>query len=242
MTLNELIDKHAQRVGVDPKEMRRTMAIESSGNPNARSGSYKGLFQLSDREFKAHGGSGSIYDPEQNIMAAANKMAQDKRDFRAKYDRDPTPLDTYMVHQQGSAGYNAHMANPSGTAWENIRPYYANDAIAKQAIWNNLPASEKHRLGSVDNVTSKDFVNSWADKVGGEAPSYDAEMTGKAQAYQRTLHGAKGGSGGDEKADFLEGKDTDESGKIPNFFSDFGDPHKQPGQVQFGDFTPRFKV
>lgn len=239
MTLNELIEKHAQRVGVDPKEMRRTMMIESSGKADARSGSYKGLFQLSDREFRAHGGSGNIYDPEQNIMAAANKMAQDKRDFRAKYDRDPTPLDTYMVHQQGAAGYNAHMANPDGTAWENIRPYYANDAIAKQAIWNNLPASEKARKGSVDNVTSKDFVSSWADKVGGEAPDFSAEMSAKATAYKRSMPGRTGAE--DEKADFLEGKDTDSTGKMPNFFSDFGEPKPPPG-IEIGNLTPRFRI
>lgn len=239
MTLNELIEKHALRAGVDPKEMRRTMAIESSGNANARSGSYKGLFQLSDREFKAHGGSGNIYDPEQNIMAAANKMAQDKREFRAKYDRDPTPLDTYMVHQQGAAGYNAHMANPSGTAWENIRPYYANDAIAKEAIWNNLPASEKARKGSVDNVTSEDFVRSWADKVGGDAPDFSSEMSAKAQAYKRSMPG-RSGTEDEFKADFLEGKDTAQTGKIPNFFSNIPEP--EMASLQVPQLTPRFSI
>src|SRR5262245_43832299 len=120
MPYNDLIDKHANRVGIDPSWMHKIMRIESGGNPNNITGSYKGLFQLSEKEFKRHGGSGSILDPEQNTMAAANKLAQERLTFKQKYGRDPTLGDLYMIHQQGEGGAAAHAANPDRPAWENM--------------------------------------------------------------------------------------------------------------------------
>jgi hypothetical protein len=237
MTIGELIEKHSLRAGVDPKEMKRRVQIESSGDPNASTGRYKGLFQLSDQEFRNHGGTGSIYDPEQNIMAGVNKAAQDNREFKERYGRDPKPIDSYMIHQQGAAGYNAHMANPDGVAWQNIAPYYANSEIAKKAIWGNLPASDKARLGSVDNVTSKDFVNSWASRVEGGAPDFSEEATSRAKAFTKL----PGGSEDDAKASFLEGKDTGQKGKIPDFFGDISAPHVPDIRIPT-DFTPRFSI
>jgi hypothetical protein len=165
----DLIEKHAQRVGIDPQDMLRYMKIESGGDAGNRTGSYKGLFQLSQKEFNRHGGSGNIYDPEQNTMAAANKMAQDKLAFKQKYNREPTRLDTYMVHQQGEAGYGAHMDNPDKPAWESVKKYYKDDATAKKAIWGNIPDQDKAKYGSVENVTSKQFVDDiWGKRLEGE--------------------------------------------------------------------------
>src|SRR3954466_4125070 len=50
-------------VAITPELMRAIQKIESGGNPNARTGSYKGLYQLSDGEFNRLGGKGSIFDP-----------------------------------------------------------------------------------------------------------------------------------------------------------------------------------
>jgi Transglycosylase SLT domain len=237
VTINELIEKHSLRAGVDPKEMKRRVQIESSGNPNASTGRYKGLFQLSDQEFRNHGGTGSIFDPEQNIMAGVNKAAQDNREFKERYGRDPKPIDSYMIHQQGAAGYNAHMANPNGVAWQNIAPYYSSPEIAKKAIWGNLPASDKARLGSVDNVTSKDFVTAWAQRVEGGTPDFSEEATTRAKAFTKLA----GKSEEDAKASFLTGEDTDRPGKIPNFFSDIEEPRIPGIQVPQG-LTPRFSI
>lgn len=169
---DDLIDRQADRTGVSRDWLKRIMKVESGGDPSNTTGSYKGLFQLSDKEFKRHGGSGSVYDPEQNTTAAANKLAQESRAFKERHGRDPKLIDIYMVHQQGEAGYSAHMANPEGKAWENVKKYYKSEAVAKSAIWGNLPADEKKRLGSVENVTSKDFVNAWDDRIQGGGAEY----------------------------------------------------------------------
>ena len=164
---DSFIDKHAQRVGIDPAWMRKIMRVESGGNPNGCTGSYCGLFQLSRQEFKNNGGTGSIFDPEQNTMAAANKLTKEALTFKQQHNREATLQDLYMIHQQGAAGYNAHLANPEGTAWQNVRKYYSSDAIAKKAIWGNMTPSMKAATGSVDNVTSAGFLNSWTVRVTG---------------------------------------------------------------------------
>jgi len=165
-SIDELIETHAKRVGIDPKFLRRVVKIESGGNPNNTTGSYHGLLQLSNREFAKNGGTGSIYDPEQNIMAGANKIAHEKAAFEARTGKPATNADLYGIHQQGEAGYAAHTANPEGIAWKNVRRFYGSDWMAKKAIWGNIPDSEKGKFGSVDNVTSGAFTGMWAGRVG----------------------------------------------------------------------------
>src|SRR5262245_52125106 len=150
----DIIDKHARRVGIDPKWMQRIMQIESGGDSSNRTGSYKGLFQLSDREFKAHGGTNNPYDPEQNTMAAANKLSAEALRFKQRTGRDATLKDLYMIHQQGEGGAAAHAANPDQPAWKSmastVEGRQKGEAWAKKAIWGNVPDNLKAKYGSVE--------------------------------------------------------------------------------------------
>jgi hypothetical protein len=159
------IAQAAAKAGVDPSMMRAFAEIESGGRPGVHTGSYKGLFQLSEAEFAKHGGRGDIFDPVENARAAAHKLKSESDEFRGKYGRDPSGAELYMIHQQGWGGYQQHMAQPERAAWESM---YATaegrqkgEGWAKQAIWGNLPASERRRFGSVENVTSGQFLNFW---------------------------------------------------------------------------------
>lgn len=167
------IDNAAQQTGIDPRVLGSFVSIESGGRPDASTGSYHGLLQLSNGEFQKYGGQ-NIYDPQQNLLAGAQKIRDEATAFNQKFGRDPTPGELYLIHQQGAAGSAAHFANPDGTAWENIARYYPNEAIAKKAIWGNVPDDMKAKFGSVDNVTSGQFAQLWNDKVahfgGGDAP------------------------------------------------------------------------
>jgi Transglycosylase SLT domain len=176
----DLLKKHADRTGMSVKELEQIVRIESGGDPGNRTGSYKGLFQLSDKEFAKHGGGGNIYDPEQNIMAATNMFQKQNLAFKERTGRDMKPIDRYMVHQQGAAGYSAHLANPDEPAWKNIRQYYGSDEVAKKAVWGNIPDKDKARYGSVENVKSGQFINEvWAPRVeGGEAEFGGTAMAG----------------------------------------------------------------
>jgi hypothetical protein len=172
-----LFDEAAKQHGLEPDWLSTFARIESGYNPRVRTGSYKGLFQLSDGEFGKHGGQGDIYDPRSNTFAAAAKLRRERDAFEAKYGRKPTAADIYLIHQQGEGGAAAHWSNPNLPAWQNMystaEGRQKGPGWAKQAIWGNVPDDVKARYGSVDNLTSRDFVDLWTQKVarfGGGAP------------------------------------------------------------------------
>jgi hypothetical protein len=168
-----VIDKVATQTGVDPAGMKVTASIESSGNPNAVTGKYKGLFQLSDSEFNKYVPGGNIFDPEQNAYAAARKKIDEDAEFTKANGRPPTLTESYMQHQQGVAGAAQHMANPDRPAWQNMlatgEGKQKGEAWAKKAIWGNVPDDMKKQFGSVENITSRDFIAMWDKKVSGGA-------------------------------------------------------------------------
>lgn len=206
---SDIIEKHSKRAGIDPAWMRKIMRIESGGNPQNVTGSYKGLFQLSQREFNRHGGSGNILDPEQNTMAAANKLSQEARAFKEKYGRDAKLSDLYMIHQQGEGGYAAHMANPDQPAWKSMLSTGEGKAKgenwAKAAIWGNIPDQDKKKFGSVENVTSKQFTDLWGAKVEGTSfEGYGPLMAASAAAKSKGESAAgMEGAGGTKRGTFL---------------------------------------
>jgi hypothetical protein len=154
----------SQRHGIPLGTMLGFGRIESGLRPRARTGSYKGLFQLSDKEFRRYGG-GNIYDEHDNANAFARLTLVNMAKFRAATGRNPTGSELYLMHQQGEAGAAAHLRNPSAPAWVNM--YSTGEGRrkgpgwAKKAIWGNVPDRWKKRFGSVENVTSGDFVEMW---------------------------------------------------------------------------------
>jgi soluble lytic murein transglycosylase-like protein len=70
----EEIKRASDAFGLDFNFMKAVAKIESGFNPKQRTGSYIGLFQLSNSEFKEHG-SGNITDPRDNSIAGAYKFA-----------------------------------------------------------------------------------------------------------------------------------------------------------------------
>lgn len=161
----------AQRHGIDPDLMRRIAAIESSGDPRAVTGSYRGLFQLSAQEF---GGQGDIFSPTDNANAAAANFARHIADFRQRHGREPTAGDLYLIHQQGAGGFAAHMAEPARLAWQSMfstaEGRQRGERWARQAISGNLPPGVLARLGGVENITSQQFMDYWRGRVEGAAP------------------------------------------------------------------------
>lgn len=168
--IEQLIVATARKHGIDPNALRAKVAIESGFNPGVKTGSYKGLLQLSDREFAKHGGKGDIFNPQANLDAGASMLKAHMSDFERQHGRAPQPWELYMVHQQGAGGYAAHASDPTRPAWQSMASTgegrQKGAGWAKQAIWGNLPNSAKKQFGSVDNVTSGDFLNWWKGRYG----------------------------------------------------------------------------
>lgn len=159
----------AKQEGLDLRLLRTLVQIESSGNPKAVSVSgYKGLFQLSDAGFHAHGGKGSIFDPRENARAASKHIKMTIAHFTKRNGRQPMHAELYLAHQQGVSGASAHLANPNQAAWQSMHSTLEGRKRgvdwSKKAIWNNLPEQEKKRHRKVDNVTSKQFADFWLNK------------------------------------------------------------------------------
>lgn len=142
--------------------------IESALNPFAKTGSYKGLFQLDDVQFAKHyrDRTGDIYNPMHNALAAGSLLTEEAIRFRAVMGREPTAHDRYMVHQQGMAGYTTHLKFPEAPAWLNFKKASKwPDKRAKQAIWGNMTPKMKSLFSSVEGVTSGDFTRLWKERT-----------------------------------------------------------------------------
>jgi hypothetical protein len=163
------VGEAAERHGFDPGWLKAYTAIESSGDPAKRTGRYKGLLMLSDEQFKEHGGTGNIYDPRANADAGAAKLRIQFDAFQSKYGRPPEAHELYLVHQQGEGGFAAHQSKPDAPAWQNMagtaEGRQKGEGWAKKAIWGNIPDAQKAQFGSVDNVTSADFMKLWLARV-----------------------------------------------------------------------------
>jgi hypothetical protein len=164
----EEIRRAADAFGLDFNFMKTVAKIESGFNPKQRTGSYIGLFQLSNSEFKANG-SGTITDPRDNSIAGAYKFATEALLFEFGTGRKPTFSDLYLIHQQGWQGAAQHVSHPKRIAWKSMcateEGKEKGERWCKLAIWRNTLPAIKHVWKSVDKLTSGAFVAMWQQRV-----------------------------------------------------------------------------
>jgi hypothetical protein len=176
---------------IDDRLMHAVKMIESGGKPHAHTGSYKGLYQLSDSEFSRYGGQGDIYDPAENTRVAKLKLADERDELSRKLGRPVTPEEVYLAHQQGVGGATAHLTHPDQPAWQSMASTgegrQKGERWARQAIWINVPDDMKSRFGSVDNITSQQFADLWREKYN----RYAGDGTQTASASPRDSVAAK---------------------------------------------------
>ncbi len=158
----------ADAFGLDFRFMEAMAKIESDFNPNQRTGSYIGLFQLSRSEFKKYG-SGDITSPRDNAVAAASKLAAEAMLFESNTHREPTIGDLYLIHQQGWRGAAEHLSHPERVAWKSMcatdEGRQKGKSWCKRAIWGNTLPTAKHDWKSVNKLTSDAFVSMWRQRL-----------------------------------------------------------------------------
>jgi hypothetical protein len=161
--------KHASDAfGLDFSFMKTVAKIESNFDPKQRTGSYIGLFQLSNYEFEKYG-SGNITNPRDNAIAAAYKFATAALLFEWQTRQKPTLNDLYLIHQQGTQGAAEHVSHPEQIAWKSMcatdEGRAKGEKWCKRAIWANTLPAIKHVVKSVDNLTSGAFVKMWQQRI-----------------------------------------------------------------------------
>jgi predicted GIY-YIG superfamily endonuclease len=154
--------------GIDLPMMLSIAKVESDFNPSARTGSYKGLFQISDYEFKKYG-DGSIWDARDNARAAAHMFLVQAERFKWALGHFPDYSERYMVHQQGIEGAIEHYEHPERVAWQSMcatsEGLLKGEHWCKRCIWGNLLPKWKRAFGSVENISSADFINLWTGRI-----------------------------------------------------------------------------
>ena len=164
----EEIKRASDAFGLDFNFMKAVAKIESGFNPKQRTGSYTGLCQLSNSEFKQNG-SGNITDPRDNAVAGAYKFATEALLFEYETGRKPTFSDLYLIHQQGWQGAAQHVSHPNRIAWRSMcatdEGKEKGERWCKLAIWRNTLPAIKQVWKSVDKLTSGAFVSMWRQRV-----------------------------------------------------------------------------
>jgi hypothetical protein len=155
-------------LGVDVSFMKAVAKIESGFDPKQRTGSYIGLYQLSNYEFDKYG-SGDITASRDNAVAAAYKFLTAAILFELSTHKKPTLSDLYLIHQQGTQGAEEHVAHPERIAWQSMcatdEGRLKGEKWCKRAIWQNTLPAVKQIWKSVDNLTSGAFVAMWQQRV-----------------------------------------------------------------------------
>ncbi len=162
------IKRVADVLGLDFTFMKTVAKIEFGFNPKQRTGSYIGLFQLSNHEFGKYG-SGDIRDSRDNTVAAALKFMTEAILFEMFTHRKPTLNDLYLIHQQGIDGAAEHISHPNRLAWRSMcatdEGKEKGEKWCKRAIWGNTLPAIKRVWKTVNNVTSGAFVAMWQQRV-----------------------------------------------------------------------------
>jgi hypothetical protein len=176
----EEIKRASDAFGLDFHFMKAVAKIESGFDPKQRTGSYIGLFQLSEYEFGKFG-SGQIRSPRDNAVAAAYKVITEGILFEWVTHRKPTLSDLYLIHQQGWEGAAEHISRPDRLAWKSMcatrEGREKGEKWCRRAIWGNTLPVLKKAWKSVDNVTSEAFVGMWRERVAEFRSKYMATAT-----------------------------------------------------------------
>jgi hypothetical protein len=91
----EEIKRASDAFGLDFNFMKAVAKIESDFDPKQRTGSYVGLFQLSNNEFAKYG-SGDILNARDNAVAAAYKFSTAATLFELNTHKKATNSDLYL--------------------------------------------------------------------------------------------------------------------------------------------------
>lgn len=129
----------------DPFQYRLAM-LESSLNPDAANpnSSAKGLFQWMPDTAAQYGAVPG--DPDSELTAEEKFRADNIKALYAALQRDPSPGETYLAHQQGAEGAAKLLANPNDLAV------------------NVVGQDEVTKNGGTPDMTAGQFADKWVKK------------------------------------------------------------------------------
>jgi hypothetical protein len=151
--------------------VNQTIQIESgwkTGRANY-TGSNKGLAQFGPEEERMYGLNASNRDdPRAVSRALAMENDRNRPTLSRVLGREPTGEEYYLAHQQGLGGAVAHFSNPNAPAWQNMystaEGRQKGAGWAQRAITGNIPRDNPLHNVPVNQITSKQFTDMWAQR------------------------------------------------------------------------------
>ena len=172
-SLGDIFRSAEQKYGLPSGYLAHTAKTESGFDPNARNESgAAGLFQFMPSTAKQYG-LDNPYDPVASTDAAARLAADNYAAMRAGLNRDPTPGELYLAHQQGAAGAIALLNHPGDPA---------SSMVGRAAVSQN---------GGSAGMSSAQFIAKWAP----DSPVLPQDGSGKALAFDADASKAASSSG-----------------------------------------------
>lgn len=135
-------------------KISKSLVLESGGrnleNPNSSAGGFLQWTNSTASQYKVTKG-----DFDSEINGKEKFDADNAKEFKSAFGRNPSGWEEYMLHQQGGAGGSAIIANPDKNIVDVLSPFYKDKENLRDAIINNG--------GSVD-MTAKEFSDIWRKK------------------------------------------------------------------------------
>ena len=164
----EEIKRASDAFGLDFNFMKAVAKIESGFNPNQRTGSYIGLFQLSEYEFSKFG-FGQILQPPRQCRCG--RLQGHYRRHPVRVDHAPEAgLERSLPDPSAGLGRRRRAHQPARSHRLEIhvrherRQGEGREVVQTRDLGNTLPALKK-AWKSVDKVTSEAFVGMWRARV-----------------------------------------------------------------------------
>ncbi len=130
----------SEQYGVSEAYLRKIAFLESSGNPNARKGSSRGLMQFQPAAAREVGLE-NPYDPIASIYGAAQLAAENRNYLTQRLGREPRESEIYLAHQQGRYGAAKILENPDRPAVTVLKEFHKKPASAITANGGDISMS-----------------------------------------------------------------------------------------------------
>ncbi|WP_155419492.1 peptidoglycan DD-metalloendopeptidase family protein, partial [Chromobacterium subtsugae] len=164
---NEII-KTAKDKNIPPADLYRMAYIETGGtfNPKAKSGSFKGLYQISPTVAEKYGAKGDEFNIKKNTAAGASyykyqlnsNEERNKKNGWKSLTGNPA-LDAYISYQQGEGAYNSLQKMANGGKFND-----KDRAHRRANLISNMKGKKNEKL-KLQEKTDKELLDTYLNEL-----------------------------------------------------------------------------
>jgi hypothetical protein len=100
-----------------------------------------------------------------------------------------------MVHQQGIQGAIEHYTHPERVAWQSMcatdEGVLKGEQWCRKCIWRNLLPQWKQTFGTVEKISSGDFISLWTGRINHLANRFSVAQSGVLPSPHPKSHASR---------------------------------------------------